>query len=153
MSMSQHQLPTTPLLPRGVRRALDAMHANVGHQWHISELAEVAGVSTRTLQRQFLSFLGKSPQAVRHDIGFDRARRDLLQGAVGEKVMDVAARCGFPHYGRFSVAYRRRYGEAPSQTLKRQARFAAELTSKFTVLAPARDRPITPKRQSSWKLP
>jgi AraC-like DNA-binding protein len=142
MGVSQHQLPTTPLLPRGVRRALDAMHANVGHHWRIAELAEVAGVSARTLQRQFLSFLGKSPQAVLHDIGFDRARHDLLQGALGEKVMDVAARCGFAHYGRFSVAYRRRYGETPSQTLKRQARFAAELTSKFTLLVPARDRPV-----------
>jgi AraC-like DNA-binding protein len=142
LDVNKHQLPTAPLLPRGVRRALDAMHGNVGHQWRISELAEVAGVSARTLQRQFLSFLGKSPQAALHDIGFDRARRDLLQGALGEKVMDVAARCGFPHFGRFSVGYRRRYGESPSQTLKRQARFAAELTSRFTTLAPARDRPV-----------
>src|SRR4051812_31651274 len=122
MVASKRQLPTTPLLPRSVRRALDAMHANVGHQWRISELAEVAGVSARTLQRQFMSFVGKSPQAVLHDISFDRARRDLLQGALGERVMDVAARCGFPHFGRFSVGYRRRYGETPSQTLKRQAR-------------------------------
>jgi len=142
LDVSKHQLPTTPLLPRSVRRALDAMHGNVGHQWRISELAAVAGVSARTLQRQFQGFLGKSPQAVLHDIGFDRARRDLLQGSLGEKVMDVAARCGFPHFGRFSVGYRRRYGETPSQTLKRQARFAAELTSRFTVLAPARDRPV-----------
>ena len=142
MDASQHQSPTMPPLPRSVRRALDAMHANVGHSWRIAELAEVAGVSARTLQRQFLSFLGKAPGAVLRDIGFDRARRDLLRGALGEKVMDVAARCGFPHYGRFSVAYRRRYGETPSQTLKRQARFAAELTSKFTVLAPSRDRPV-----------
>ncbi len=142
MSASQQEWSTTPLLPRSVRRALEAMHANVGHQWRIAELAEVAGVSTRTLQRQFLSFLGKSPQAVRHDIGFDRARRDLLQGAFGEKVMDVAERCGFLHYGRFSIGYRGRYGETPSQTLKRQARFAGELTSRVTVPAPGRDRPL-----------
>jgi transcriptional regulator GlxA family with amidase domain len=48
-------------LPRGVRRVLDAMHANVGRRWRISELASVAGVSSRTLQRQFSCFLGKSP--------------------------------------------------------------------------------------------
>jgi AraC-like DNA-binding protein/tetratricopeptide (TPR) repeat protein len=142
LEVSKPRLPTTSPLPRSVRRALDAMHGNVGHQWRISELAEVAGVSARTLQRQFLSFLGKSPQAALHDIRLDRARRDLLQGALGEKVMDVAARCGFPHFGRFSVTYRRRYGETPSQTLKRQARFAAELTSGFTMLVPARNRPV-----------
>jgi len=142
LDVSKPQLSTALLLPRSVRRVLDAMHGNVGHQWRVSELAEVAGVSARTLQRQFLGFLGKSPQAALRDIGFDRARRDLLQGARGEKVMDVAARCGFPHFGRFSVGYRRRYGESPSQTLKRQARFAAELTSGFTTFVPARDRPI-----------
>ena len=142
MDASQHQSPTTPPLPRSVRRALDAMHANVGHPWRISELAAIAGVSARTLQRQFLSFLGKAPGAVLRDIGFERARRDLLQGAFGDKVMDVAARCGFTHDGRFSVAYRRRYGETPSQTLKRQARFAAELATQLPALMPSRDRPL-----------
>jgi AraC-like DNA-binding protein/tetratricopeptide (TPR) repeat protein len=142
MVASTHHAPTTPPLPRSVRRALDAMHANVGHPWRISELAEVAGVSARTLQRQFMSFLGKAPGAVLRDIGFERARRDLLRGALGEKVMDVAARCGFPHYGRFAVAYRRRYGETPSQTLRRQARLAAELAAQLPVLMPSRDRPL-----------
>ena len=49
------------LLPRGVRRALDAMRANVGRDWSVTELAEAAGLSSRTLQRQFREFLGKSP--------------------------------------------------------------------------------------------
>src|SRR5262249_48239967 len=93
--VSPEQSNSTPalLLPRAVRRALDAMHANIGHRWTITELAAIAGTSARTLQRQFLSFLGKTPHAVRSDIGFERARRDLLLGAPGEKVMDVALRC------------------------------------------------------------
>ncbi len=128
-------------LPRGVRRVLEAMHANVGHRWRISELASVAGVSSRTLQRQFMCFLGRSPQAVQHDIGLEQARHALLQSAPGEKIRDVALRCGFPHFGRFSAAYRRRYGEAPSNTLKRQARFVAELAARPAILTPSRDRP------------
>src|SRR6185312_13232488 len=83
-------------MPRAVRRALDAMHANVGHRWSIAELARIAGTSARTLQRQFVSFLGKTPLAALQDIGFDRVRRQLLQGLPGEKIMDVACRCGFP---------------------------------------------------------
>src|SRR5262249_40259181 len=134
-------LATGSLRPRSVRRALDAMHANVGHRWTIRELADIAGTSARTLQRQFLSFLGKTPREVLRAIGFDRARRELLQGAGGEKIMDVAGRCGFLHFGRFSVEYRRRYGETPSSTLKRQARFAAELASKPIILVPSRDQP------------
>jgi AraC-like DNA-binding protein/tetratricopeptide (TPR) repeat protein len=116
------------------------MHANVGHRWSIAELARVGGTSARTLQRQFVSFLGKTPLVVLRDIGFERARRELLQGTSGEKIMDVACRCGFPHFGRFSVEYRRRYGETPSQTLKRQAVFAAALSSRPVPVIPARDR-------------
>jgi AraC-like DNA-binding protein/tetratricopeptide (TPR) repeat protein len=129
------------LLPRSVRRALDAMRANVGHNWTVMEVASVAGVSARTLQRQFLAFVGKTPRATLRDIGFERARRELLRGSPEARVMDVALRCGFPHCGRFSVAYRRRYGETPSQTLKRQAVFVAALESMPSVFVPPRDRP------------
>ena len=132
---------TAALLPRGVRRALDAMHANVGHNWSVKELAAVAGISGRTLQRQFLAFLGKAPRAVVRDICYEQARRELLQGSPGARVMDVALRCGFPHFGRFSVEYRRRYGETPSQTLKRQAVFVAALASMPSFYVPPRDRP------------
>jgi AraC-like DNA-binding protein/tetratricopeptide (TPR) repeat protein len=141
MIADQNISSTASLLPRGVRRALDAMHANVGHSWRVVELADIAGVSGRTLQRQFLSFLGKTPRDVLRDISFECARRELLQGAAGTRVMDVALRCGFPHSGRFSVEYRRRYGETPSQTLKRQAVFAAALDRMPSVFVSTRDRP------------
>ena len=127
MIISQDVSSATSPLPRGVRRALDAMRANLGHNWRLTELAAIAGTSGRTLQRQFLTFVGKTPRAVLRDIGLECARRELLQGAPGVTIMDVALRCGFPHCGRFSIAYRRRYGETPSQTLKRQAVFTATL--------------------------
>jgi len=132
---------STPLLPRGVRRAIDAMRSNAGRDWSMKGLASVAGVSSRTLQRQFRIFLGKAPRETLRDIRFERARRELLQGAVEAKVTDIALRCGFPHGGRFSVEYRRRYGETPSQTLKRQAIFADALTSMPSFLVTSRDRP------------
>ena len=129
-------------LPRGVRRALAAIKANVGRNWRVAELAAIAGVSARTLQRQFLDFLGKTPRAVLREIGFECARRELLQGASGVRVMDVALRYGFAHCGRFSIEYRNRYGETPSQTLQRQAAFDAALVAMPSRLAPLRDRPV-----------
>ena len=107
-------------LPRGVRRALEAMRANVGHDWTIAELAQAAGLSGRTLQRQFKIFLGKTPWTALSDLRFEAARRELLLGLPETKVMDVALRHGFSHYGRFSVEYRKRYGETPSETLRRR---------------------------------
>jgi AraC-like DNA-binding protein len=89
------------------------MQPNVGRAWTVPELAAVAGVSSRTIQRQFLAFLRKTPGAMLRDISFERARRELLQGSRRAKVMDISLRSGFPHSGRFSVEYRRRYGETP----------------------------------------
>ena len=131
---------STSLLPRGVRRALDAMRANLGRDWNVGDLATAAGVSSRTLQRQFKMFLGKAPGAALRDIRFDGARRELLQSSTDAKVMDIALRCGFAHCGRFSIEYRRRYGETPSQTLKRQAVFTGVLASMPSLFASGRDR-------------
>src|SRR3981189_1948340 len=103
MNACPHRPSSKSLLPRGVRRALDAMRSNVGRDWSVSELAGVAGVSSRTLQRQFRVFLRKVPRAALRDVRFESARRELLEGLADAKLMDIALRCGFPHCGRFSV--------------------------------------------------
>src|SRR6266850_1865406 len=141
MNACPNRSSSISLLPRGVRRALEAMRANVGHGWNVPDLASVAGVAGRTLQRQFRIFLGKAPRAALRDIRFERARRELLRGLPDAKVMNIALRCGFAHFGRFSIEYRRRYGETPSQTLRRQAVFIGALTSMPAFLVPGRDRP------------
>jgi AraC-like DNA-binding protein len=141
MTLEPHGTSHTAPLPRGVRRALDAMRANMGRDWKVVDLAAVACVSGRTLQRQFRTFLDKTPVAVLRDVRFKCARRELLQGAPGVKVMDVALRCGFAHCGRFSVEYGRRYQETPSETLKRQALFADAPASMPSFLVSGRARP------------
>jgi AraC-like DNA-binding protein/tetratricopeptide (TPR) repeat protein len=141
MSERNTNAPETSVLPRGVRRALDAMHAALGRDLGLAELAAAAGLTGRTLQRQFRIFLGKTPHEALCDIRFEAARRKLLQGAPGLKIMDVAARCGFQHFGRFSVEYRRRYGETPSQTLKRQAIFCGVVSSRFRLPPGGPERP------------
>jgi AraC-like DNA-binding protein/tetratricopeptide (TPR) repeat protein len=129
------------VLPRAVRRALDLMQGAVERDIGIAELAAAAGLSARALQRQFRTFLGKSPHAALRDIRFECARRQLLLGTPGIKVMDIASRCGFPHFGRFSIEYRRRYGETPSHTLKRQAIFSNAVSSRLQILPGSTDRP------------
>ena len=90
-------------LPRGVRRALDAMRAAPGRDLDLAELSEIAETPARTLQRQFRTFLGKSPLDALRDVRFETARRELLRGAPNAKVTEIAARAGFTHFGRFSV--------------------------------------------------
>jgi AraC-like DNA-binding protein len=139
--MSFEDMLSSPSLPDGIRRSVETMRANVGHRWSVAQLAAVADVSPRTLQRQFMRFLGKSPQVVWQEIGLEQARYELLRGAGGGRVSDVALRCGFPHLGRFSADYRRMYRETPSATLKRQGRFVAGAAFRPTVPARSRDRP------------
>jgi AraC-like DNA-binding protein len=129
------------VLPRAVRRALDFMQAGLERDIGVSELASAAGLSARALQRQFKTFLGKSPHEALRDIRFDSARRQLLLGKSGTKVMDVATACGFPHFGRFSIEYRGRYNETPSQTLRRQATFSNAVASQLQMFSQSTDRP------------
>lgn len=131
----------TAVLPRAVRRALDFMQAALDRDVGISELAAAAGLSARALQRQFRTFLGKTPHEALREIRFGHARRQLLLGRPGTRVMDVAAASGFPHFGRFSIEYRRRYGETPSQTLKRQATFNNAVAAQLQMFSPSGDRP------------
>jgi TolB-like protein len=53
----------------------------------------------------------------------------------------VATACGFPHFGRFSIEYRQRYNETPSQTLKRQATFSNAVASQLQMFSHSADRP------------
>src|SRR5689334_1719471 len=129
------------VLPRAVRRALDFMHGALERDIGIAELAAAAGLSARALQRQFKTFLGKSPHEALRDLRFDAARRQLLLGRPGTRVMDIASACGFPHFGRFSIEYRRRYTETPSQTLKRQATFSNMVSAQPQVFSQSTDRP------------
>lgn len=49
----------------------------------------------------------------------ERAHADLRNASLGETtVKQFALRYGFAHFGHFSDAYRRKYGQPPSQTLR-----------------------------------
>ncbi len=49
----------------------------------------------------------------------ERARQALLGPEPASSVTGIALDWGFAHLGRFSVEYRERFGECPSQTLRR----------------------------------
>jgi transcriptional regulator GlxA family with amidase domain len=51
---------------------------------------------------------------------FQQAREALRRAPPETSVTDIAMTWGFSHMGRFSVEYRKRFGESPSDTLKRR---------------------------------
>jgi AraC-like DNA-binding protein/tetratricopeptide (TPR) repeat protein len=112
------------------------------HRGHdVANLAALANVSVRALQRQFKKFLGRTPLDVLQDIRFECARRLFLQASPSATVTHIALRSGFRHLGRFSVEYGRRYGERPSQTLARRARFLLSQSAVRSCHVSIPDRP------------
>ncbi|SFL39629.1 AraC family transcriptional regulator [Geodermatophilus ruber] len=110
--------PPGPSRPRHVRRAMDLMAERPDDPLTTTDLAAAAGVSVRTLQAAFHSHVGMSPMEFLRDVRLERVHRELADAGGGTTVTAVALRWGFGHLGRFAVAYRRKYGCSPSDTLR-----------------------------------
>ena len=104
-----------------VRAACDAMSLRLGQRVSVGSLCDLTGVSPRALAYYFRQTLGVAPMAWLRAKRFTEARRTLLREKHGgASVTTIATRCGFTHLGRFSVEYRARFGESPSETLARR---------------------------------
>lgn len=105
-----------------VKRARDFIHANAAEPIGLSDIVAAGGVSVRTLYAGFRRELGLPPMGYLKALRLDCARDDLLAGdPTVTRVTDVAAAWGFLHFGRFAADYRARFGEKPSDTLRRPA--------------------------------
>jgi AraC-like DNA-binding protein len=79
----------------------------------------MAGVSSRTVYRVFDRLYGEPPLRRLRRASLESVRRRLEAGRPGDSVTSAAFDWGFDHLGRFAAAYRRHFGEAPSETLRR----------------------------------
>ncbi len=109
-------------VPAYVRRAEDFMRANAGAPIRMDHVADAAGCSVRTLGAVFRHFRDTTPLAALHAIRLDYVHVELSRGPASGSIADVARRYGFANPGRFMTAYRRRFGEAPSETAGRGLR-------------------------------
>jgi AraC-like DNA-binding protein len=104
---------------RAVRRAEEIMEAELAEPLTIRSLADTLGLSPRRLQQAFQTVRGRTPREVLSEMRLEAARQRLLAPAEGDTVSAIALDCGFAHFGRFARAYGRRFGERPSETLRR----------------------------------
>ena len=103
-----------------VRRAQQYIGAHLDDVMTIGDVAAAAGVAHRTLYKHFHEVRGISPMRYARDCRFAEVRRALLHAGPQDNVTTIAVHWGFCHLGRFSVEYRKRFGETPSETLRRQ---------------------------------
>src|SRR6266446_6840655 len=111
-----------PVAPRDVKRAIDYMQAKLGSPIGIADIAEASGIAGRTLFKHFQDFHGISPMQYLRSTRFEKVREALRRAEPEESVTEIAMSWGFSHMGRFSVQYRQRFGERPSETLRRSRR-------------------------------
>lgn len=97
----------------------EALAANEGAQT-LPALCAATGVPERTLRMYCAEFLGCSPIEYARLRRLNRARSTLLEAdREATSVAEIARSHGFPEAGRFAVAYRALFGEAPLATLLR----------------------------------
>ena len=82
----------------------------------ISEVCRKLGVSVRTAERAFEIRFQETMSAYIERARLERARTLLLAGKL---VTDAALDVGWTHLGRFSVEFRKQFGESLSTTRKR----------------------------------
>ena len=104
--------------PRHVKRAQEYMAANADWAITVAEVARATGVTLRALYAAFRAHGSGSPSSFLRERRFELARARLSTSSAAT-VTDVAVASGFEHLGRFSVEYKKRYGESPTQTLRR----------------------------------
>jgi len=101
--------------------ALDDMKKKIASCLHsncdTAELAAYAGLTTRALQMQFLKHFNTTPATYVQEQRLAAARKALRDPGNNKTVTRLASDLGFHHLGRFSTAYRKKFGESPSETL------------------------------------
>jgi AraC-like DNA-binding protein len=107
------------IVPRDVKRAIEYINGHLDQPITMADLVAECGVPGRTLRKHFRDFRGLSPMEYVQQKRLEQARADLLDFDGRSSIAGVANRWGFSHLGRFALAYRRQYGESPSETARR----------------------------------
>jgi len=106
-------------VPYQIRMAEEYISANAHLILSLGDICVAAGVGSRTLQHGFQRKRGYSPMQFLRRLRLERAHEDLSHPDAGTTVTRTASGWGFLHFGRFAGEYHMRFGEKPSETLKR----------------------------------
>lgn len=110
---------TTPPTPRVIRRAEQLIVDHAREALTVEDVAEAVGLSVRSLQEGFRCHLDTTPTARLREARLVGVRADLATAdPTCTTVSRLAADWGFHHFGRFATAYKQRWGESPSATLR-----------------------------------
>jgi len=101
----------------GLAAAIDRVRADVGHPWRVAELAQIAGLSPKQLERLARRTLDLSPQRLVQRIRIEHAVQAIVTG--GDTLGTIAAECGFYDQSSFTKQFRAVLGLTPGAYRRR----------------------------------
>jgi len=107
-------------LPRALRVARDRLADNAGEPLDLAQLACAAGIGIRALQLGFRRHFGVSISEMLLDMRLAGLHARLAHAPPDASTTEIAFDLGFTHLGRMAGAYREKFGETPSATLRRR---------------------------------
>jgi transcriptional regulator GlxA family with amidase domain len=93
------------------------MESHLEYPLTVRQITALLGLSSRRLEGLFRDTLGQPPGDYYRAQRLNAARRQLVAGAAS--AIQIATSCGFNSAAVFSCAYRRHFGEGPTDTRRR----------------------------------
>jgi len=107
-------------LSRYARLAEEYIVENLRESLSAHEIAALLKISYPTLYRAFRKYKETTPMQFVRLKRLEAVYRELIAAEPRQvTITEVAMRYGFSHMGQFSTAYKRTFGETPSETLRR----------------------------------
>jgi transcriptional regulator GlxA family with amidase domain len=98
--------------------AVALMEANIEEPLSTDEIAQLAGISRRQLERLFKQYLGSLPSRYYLELRLKRARQLLLD--TNHSIVQVGLMCGFSSGSHFSTAFGALFGNTPREERQRK---------------------------------
>jgi AraC family transcriptional regulator len=105
------ELSRVGLVDRRVRRAVELMHAHLGRELPLEELAAAAYLSPFHFARLFKKVMGASPHAYLAALRIERAK--ILLATTDLSITETAQRVGYASSSHFTKAFRQSTGLTP----------------------------------------
>lgn len=104
-----------------IKSVQDYVYAHLEKPIRITDLEEITGLSQRTLHNLFKKTFNMSPMQWVQQQRLFLVRQKLMKASLTDNIGLIAENCGFANMGRFAKIYYERFGELPSETVKRNS--------------------------------
>lgn len=115
-AQAQLLAPPPPAPPKVITLVEGFIEANADKPLCLGDLADLTGMSARSIQLAFKKHRGYSPSRFLRECRLSRARDMLRRAMPGTSLLSVSLACGFASQSLFCRLYRERFGEKPSET-------------------------------------